>query len=57
MEFQLPDQIEKCISQFTGRTWLLPHLIEWLEQTDERMFLLAGKPGTGKSMITAWLTS
>ena len=55
MEIKLSNTIEQNIQHFTGRTWLLPHLLKWLEQSDERMFILTGEPGTGKSMIVAWL--
>lgn len=55
MDLKLPNTIEQNIQHFTGRTWLLPRLIEWLEQTEDRMFMLTGEPDTGKSMIIAWL--
>ncbi|MGW8178214.1 MAG: nSTAND1 domain-containing NTPase, partial [bacterium] len=55
MKINLPSTIEENIQHFTGRTWLLPHLIEWFEESDERLFILTGDPGTGKSMIMAWL--
>ena len=51
----LPSTIAANIDRFTGRTWLLPPLLDWLEQRDQRIFLLTGGPGTGKSMIMAWL--
>ena len=51
----LPTTIAANIEHFTGRTWLLPALLEWLEKSDKRMFILTGGPGTGKSMIMAWL--
>jgi uncharacterized protein YeeX (DUF496 family) len=51
----MPGLVKENIEHFTGRTWLLPHLIKWFDQSDERMFILTGKPGTGKSMIAAWL--
>jgi hypothetical protein len=43
------------IDHFTGLTWLLPPLLDWLEHDDRRIFLLVGSPGTGKSLIIAWL--
>jgi hypothetical protein len=52
---QLPITIAANIEHFTGRTWLLPEILKWIEQSDERIFLLTGGPGTGKSMIMAWL--
>ncbi|MCZ7572412.1 MAG: hypothetical protein M5U01_27990 [Ardenticatenaceae bacterium] len=55
MTDELPRTIAATIDRFTGRAWLLPRLIEWLEQSDERLFILTGGPGTGKSMIVAWL--
>jgi len=52
---QLPTTIVANMDRFTGRTWLLPPLLDWLEHGGERIFLLTGGPGTGKSMIVAWL--
>ena len=54
-ERQLPDGVRKSIALFTGRRWVLLKLVEWWEQSDERLFLLTGDPGTGKSMVMAWL--
>lgn len=51
----LPPRIRASIGQFTGRAWLLPRLVEWWNAGEERLFLLTGGPGTGKSMIQAWL--
>src|SRR4030095_2606230 len=55
MTFELPKTIAKGIQLFTGRAWLLPPLLKWFEEPDNRIFILKGKPGTGKSMIMAWL--
>jgi len=53
---KLPDRIAKTIGEFTGRTWLLPPILEWLEQSSDRLFLITGGPGTGKSMVSGWLS-
>jgi hypothetical protein len=50
----LPQLVCKNIQHFTGRAWLLPTLLNWLK-TDQRLLLLTAEPGTGKSMIAAWL--
>ncbi|MCZ7572053.1 MAG: hypothetical protein M5U01_26175 [Ardenticatenaceae bacterium] len=55
MTLHLPPRIETNIAHFTGRTWLLPKVVAWLEQSDQRLLLLTGQPGTGKSMLVAWL--
>ena len=51
----LPSTIVQNISRFTGRVWLLPHLLKWLDDRSQRLFLVTGGPGTGKSMLLAWL--
>jgi len=51
----LPRRVAESIGRFTGRAWLLPRLAQWWDRSDERLFLLTGGPGTGKSMILAWL--
>jgi hypothetical protein len=55
MAFQLPARVEQNIGQFVGRTWLLPEVTHWFQETSERLLILVGDPGTGKSMIAAWL--
>ena len=52
---ELPKNISEKIEHFTGRSWLLPHIVKWLDQSDHRIFILQGGPGTGKSNIMAWL--
>jgi hypothetical protein len=51
----LPREVTEHIVEFRGRGWLLPRLIEWWDRGDEQIFLLTGRPGTGKSMILARL--
>ena len=51
----LPERVAKNVDHFTGRAWLLPRLLDWLDHGRERVLLLVGGPGTGKSMIAAWL--
>lgn len=55
MNPDLPKTIAENIEYFAGRTWLLPTLLEWFGESSQRMFILTGGPGTGKSMIMAWL--
>jgi hypothetical protein len=51
----LPERVGDNAHYFTGRAWLLPRVLDWLLDGEERVLLLAGGPGTGKSMIAAWL--
>src|SRR5689334_17966910 len=55
MNMDLAQKVGDDMSRFTGRTWLLPILAQWWDHSAERLFLLTGDPGTGKSMIMAWL--
>ena len=52
---QLPQHVATAIERFTGRTWLLTSLLDWLERPGTRGIVLTGDPGTGKSMVAAWL--
>jgi hypothetical protein len=56
MAIDLPKHVADDIDRFTGSAWLLPKLLEWWNRGDERLFLLTGGPGTGKSTITAQLS-
>ncbi len=55
MFYTLPEKVSQYIDQFTGRTWLLPKVLDWLETSSERLLLITGDPGTGKSLVAAWL--
>ena len=50
-----PDAVLGKIDAFAGRTWLLAPLLDWFENSQERLFLITGEPGSGKSMVAAWL--
>ncbi len=53
---RLPRPTADNIGRFSGRTWLLPQLLHWLEATTDRTFIVQGAPGAGKSMLIAWLS-
>jgi hypothetical protein len=55
MTIELPKTVAENIIGFTGRLWLLAQLLTWWDSNAERIFLLSGGPGTGKSMILGWL--
>jgi hypothetical protein len=56
MTIVFPEIISASIEHFTGRAWLLTPLLQWFEQSNQPIFILTGGPGTGKSMISAWLS-
>ncbi len=48
--------IERLTQSFTGREWVFEEIDRWLQQGNERFFILTGEPGVGKSAIAALLT-
>lgn len=47
--------IERLTEGFTGRDWVVEEIDRWLQQENERFFILTGEPGIGKSAIAARL--
>jgi hypothetical protein len=43
--------LERLTEGFTGREWVFEEIDRWLQQDNERFFILAGEPGVGKSAI------
>lgn len=48
--------IQQLTEGFTGRSQILKEIDHWLQQKDQRFFILTGEPGVGKSAIAAHLT-
>jgi hypothetical protein len=55
MPIELARRVASNIDQFTGRAWLLSRVLDWWERSNDRLLLLTGGPGTGKTMFMAWL--
>lgn len=55
MAIDLPKTVADNLPSFTGREWVLPALLQWWDHDTSRLFVLTGEPGTGKSMLSAWL--
>ena len=51
----LPRHVADNIARFSGRDWVPPMVLDWWERSDRRILLLTGGPGTGKSLLMAWL--
>lgn len=47
--------IQQLTEDFTGRSHILNDIDHWLQQKDQRFFVLTGEPGVGKSAIAAQL--
>src|SRR4028118_371252 len=48
--------IERLTENFTGREWVFKEIDRWLQQDNERFFILTGEPGSGKTAIAQRLT-
>jgi DNA replication protein DnaC len=47
--------IERLTEGFTGREWVFEEIDRWLQQDNERFFILTGEPGVGKSAIAFYV--
>ena len=43
--------IAKLTENFTGQQWVFDDIERWLQESEERFFILTGKPEVGKSAI------
>ncbi|BAI62457.1 hypothetical protein MCP_2385 [Methanocella paludicola SANAE] len=49
-------EIKYNLHRFIGRTWVTEAIEEWLNDSDaQRVFWITGRPGVGKTSISAWL--
>ena len=49
--------IDKHLQNYCPRQWLLDATKEWLDNRKERIFLIEGGPGTGKTAFTLWIAT
>ncbi len=47
--------LQQLTKDITGRSHILNDIDHWLQQKDQRFFILTGEPGVGKSTIAAHL--
>jgi ATP-dependent Clp protease ATP-binding subunit ClpA len=47
--------LQQLTEGFTGRSHILNDIDHWLQQKDQRFFILTGEPGVGKSAIAPCL--
>jgi RecA-family ATPase len=48
--------IERLTEGFTGREWVFEEIDRWLQQDNERFFILTGESGVGKSAMQSFFT-
>jgi energy-coupling factor transporter ATP-binding protein EcfA2 len=51
----IPAFYREAALTFVGRRWMLRRVADWLAWGTERVFLVTGDPGSGKSTLCAWL--
>ena len=49
--------IDKHLRNYSPRQWLLDATKDWLENRKERMLLIEGGPGTGKTAFSLWIAT
>lgn len=49
--------IDKHLQKYTPRPWLLNATIDWLDHKQERVLLIEGGPGTGKTAYSLWIST
>jgi len=45
--------LQQLTEGFTGRSHILNEIDHWLQQKDQRFFIVTGEPGVGKSAIAS----
>ncbi|MDX9831225.1 MAG: hypothetical protein RBU35_13240, partial [Anaerolineae bacterium] len=54
-DLPIPRETLKAAADFVGRTWVLDEVELWQAHGAERMLLVTGEPGSGKTALAAWL--
>ena len=54
---RIPAVVGQKAAGLVGRVWALRQVAEWLDTGSERLFLLTGEPGTGKSWLSEHLAA
>lgn len=49
--------IDKHLQHYCPRQWLFDATIDWLDNKNERMLLIEGGPGTGKTAFSLWIAT
>ncbi|HEY7427216.1 MAG TPA: hypothetical protein VH682_23480 [Gemmataceae bacterium] len=55
MTLIIPPDIAERARAFTGRSWVLDAVSDWVENGKQRFLLIMGKPRSGKTALAAWL--
>jgi WD40 repeat protein len=54
--FDFGPEIARYTTGFTGREWLKEEVEYWLSDSKNRVLIIIGEPGIGKSAIAAWIS-